>query len=57
MALKKSRVEDLAHDIANTIEHGECFYEAEELDELLEQIADLERACVMYRAQIIEEAE
>lgn len=55
--MTKSRIEDMAHNIANTIEHGECFYEADCMNDLMRDINELKDACLAYERQVQSEEE
>lgn len=44
-----------AEVVANTIEHGECFYNADLMGDLLTDIEGLKSACLAYRAEIVAE--
>lgn len=55
MALSNSRIKEMAHDVANTIEHGEALYGGAMLDELLADIDCLRTACIEYANENTEE--
>ncbi|MFJ7665296.1 hypothetical protein ACIQXW_23340 [Lysinibacillus sp. NPDC097162] len=55
MALSKSRILDMAHDIANTVEHGEALYGCAMLAELLADIDRLRTSCIEYAKENGEE--
>ena len=46
---------DMANDIANTAEHGECFYDKKSMDELLSAFEAFKNECLAHKAQIDEE--
>jgi len=50
--LTRGIVEERLHEIIGHIEHGECFYNADIMDELLEDIDGLRSACIVHRVEI-----
>lgn len=52
----RSQVKDLSCEIANDVEHGECFYEESMLKEFLENLDKLKDLAIKYYVSNREEA-
>lgn len=51
----RSEVHELACEIYNEVDHGECFYDEEMLSEFLAKVERFKHACQQYYTQNKEE--